>query len=229
MPELIDSNDTNLLIETEDGRTELVARSPLNRLLFDHELWGLLRRGDEMLVFGKSEDHPQVLIAPDSNAENYTIKIGDYDNLHLGVHQKTKLVEALAEVYENNGGEDPTPVIRMYDEIRKEQVRRRVIDSLAEQPPFAGRVEATDDGWLINGHLLLTWEREFFHPGTTSRRVVGSSVAPGSTEKAYRVRFGDAPAEMEREMTVDGVNYRMTDAEMSFIARAVWGVTVTPN
>ncbi|AGM10963.1 hypothetical protein M193_gp082 [Halorubrum tailed phage 7] len=228
MPKLLDKNDANLLVENDDGEIELVPLSPLNRLLFDHGLWGLLRRGDEILIFGECEEHPQVTVQPDDAAENYTIRIGDYDPLHLGVHLKTKLVDALIEVYEEADGDDPTPIIRLYDNVREGRVRRRVIDGLAEQPPFAGHVEVNGDGWLLNGHLLLTWSRKFYHPDTTSRRVVGSSVAPGSTEKAYQVRFGNAPSEMERELTVEGVRYRLTNAEMEFIARAMWGVTVTP-
>lgn len=228
MPKLLDKSDANLLVENDDGDIELVPLSPLNRLLFDHDLWGLLRRGDEIVQFPADGDRPTVTVQPDDNAENYTIRIGKYDPLHLGVHQKTRLVDALLEVYEDGDGNDPSPLIRLYDEVREKQVRRHVIEPLADQPPFAGRIEQSDDGWLLNGHLLLTWEREFYHPNTTSRRVVGSSVAPGSTERAYQVRFGSAPSEMDRELTVDGMSYRLTNAEMEFIARAMWGVTATP-
>lgn len=228
MPELLDKNDANLLVQNDNGEIELVPLSPLNRLLFDHDLWGLLRRGDEVVQFAATDDGPTVTIQPDRDAANYTIHVGQFDPLHLGVHQKSMLVDALIEVYEDGNGDDPEPIIRLYDRVRERQVRQHIIEPLADQPPFASRVEKTDDGWLINGHLLLTWEREFFHPNTTSRKVVGSGVAPGSSEKAYKVRFGDAAESMERELTIGGMRYRLTDAELEFIARAMWGITSAP-
>ena len=46
MPTTLDETDANLLVQHDDGRVEMISLSPMNKLLYDHDLWGLLREGD---------------------------------------------------------------------------------------------------------------------------------------------------------------------------------------
>ena len=121
-------------------------------------------------------------------------------------------------------------LVRLYDSTRDVSVRKRLINFVAKHEPFASVVEIVDDGWLIHGHLLLTWEREFYHPGTTSKTRSGSIIGDGSTESAYKLstdqRLG---VNSLREIQFEGQSHRLSDDEMDFIVRAMWSIANAPG
>jgi len=223
---VLDKTDTNMLVQHEDGSVENVSLSPLNRLLFDHDLWGVLRDGTEILTL--SEGNREVTVIPGDDAREYTLGVSETESLHLGEHQKSALIDALRQVYDEGDERDPQPLIELYDRLRADMVRRRVVNGVGQNPPFASQLECREDGWLINGHLLLTWDNEFIHPGTTSRTVFGSGVRAGSSESAYQMTLSSAGNE-NREVTIDGQTYRLTDSEMEFVARAMFALKQAPS
>jgi len=225
--EVLEENSTNWLVLTPDGGTDTKTKSSkLNQLLFGHNLFGLIDRGDEIWTRSNTGE-PDVQIIPDDNAECYTLKLGDAPGLTLGKHQKTHLIDALAEVYNEYDGESVQPLVDLYDNIRANMVREEVLDPFYDI--FSDKVGRRDNGWFINGHLLLTYEVEFYHSEHTSRTRSGRIIGSGLAEKAYSVDFDDAEKEMQRELTIDGQTYRLTEDEIGFIARAMWAVGNTPD
>lgn len=234
MPEIIEQNTVNMIVQSEDGSVDVVTRSPMNRLLFDHNLWGVLRAEDDILVLSGQRGQQGVTLTPTGD-DHYRLELDEAaDDLHLGPHQKHRLIDALQEVYEGETQEvdgterrSTAPLVRLYTDIRANMVRDEVIAHVVNRPPLSEAVEVVTDGLLIHDHLLLTWEGEFYHPQTTSRSVSGSTVQMGASEDAYRLRFGheeDPPS-----LVIDGETYLLTRSEMEFIAKAVWGVTKAPR
>jgi len=229
MPKLLDSPEANYLIQYDDGDVELVTKSDMNRLVFEHGLWDLLKTGEEILCLKAEDKKPMMQVIPGEGARSYTIQMGDYEPVHLGPHQKGDLVDALIEGKSENGNTRES-LVRLYDNTRDVSVRKRLINFVAKHEPFASVVEIVDDGWLIHGHLLLTWEREFYHPGTTSKTRSGSIIGDGSTESAYKLstdqRLG---VNSLREIQFEGQSHRLSDDEMDFIVRAMWSIANAPG
>lgn len=227
--EVLEENDTNWLVMTPDGSTETKTKnSDLNQLLYGENLWGLLDRGDEVWTCSNPETaEPTITIIPDDNAECYTIRVGDAPTLTLGANHKTDLVDSMAEMYNEYDGESVVPLIELYESVRANMVREDVLRPFLDM--FPDKVAERDDGWFINGHLLLTYEGEFYHPNNVSRNRSGSIIGEGTSVEAYQVDI-DAPApDLNRDVTVDGEKYRLTNSEMDFLARAMWGLKKSPD
>lgn len=230
-PEILEENDTYWYVKKPDGTTTSITKSPRNRLLYDYNLYGLLRGGNDIVMFnhGDDTDGPPIRLVASDDAREYQLKVGEAQPIHLGEHLKSDLVDALIDVYEGEE-RDVTPLVEFYDAIRKDRVRNKVVDALASRQPFAEVVTSTEDGWLIHDHLLLTWKRDLHHPNTTAYNRRGNTVAEGASEIAYDVEIREPRnSDTDRELTVDGTTYRLTDAEMEFVALAMWGVKYAPR
>ena len=225
---VLEENSTNWLVMTPDGSTETKTKSSdLNKLLYGHNLFGLLDRGDEIWTNSGTEDEPKVTIIPGDD-ECYTLRLEDAPDLTLGAHHKTDLIEAMQTMYEENDGESVAPLLRLYDTIRENLLRSEVLDPFLRL--LGDKVAGREDGWFINGHLLLTYEGEFYHPSTDSRERSGQSViGAGTNSTAYNVDIAEPKREMNRNVTLHGDDYRLTDKEVEFLARAMWAVENTPD
>jgi hypothetical protein len=226
--EILDDNEQNWLILTEDGSTDSKTKSSdLNQLLYGHDLFGLLDRGDEIWMHNGAEDEQKVTIIPGED-DQYTIRPENAPDLTIGAHHKTDLVDAMATMYEDRDGESVAPILNLYDSIREDMIRDKVLEPFAKA--FSDKVEVKADGWFLNGHLLLTFEGEFYHPSTNSRKRAGNSVVGvSSSTEAYSVVIGDPEDAISRDITLDGEDYRLTDKEIRFLARMVWAVENTPD
>jgi len=227
--EILEENSCNWLIRTNDGSiTTKTKSSDLNQLLYGHGLWGLIDEGNEVWMGGGTKDEPKVTVIPDDNAKCYTLRVGDAPDLTLGEHRKADLVDAMASIYEDHDNESVAPLVSLYDRIRDNMVRQDVLQPFLDA--FTDKVGGRDDGWFINGHLLLTFEGEFHHPSTESRERNGQRViTQGSATSAYNVNISPPEEGLERKVTVEGETYRLTDAEMEFLAKASWAIENTPD
>lgn len=226
--DILEDNDTNWLVLTPDGSTETKTKSSdLNKLLFGHDLYGLLDTGNEIWTHSGTEEEPSVTLIPGED-ECYTIRLGDAPDLTIGAHHKTDLVDALSSMYEDHDGDSVGPILNLYDSIREDMMRTEALVPFADV--FSDKVEKRDDGWFINGHLLLTYEGDFYHPSTDSRQRSGHSViGAGSTAEAYSVSVSSPERSMSRNVTVDGEDYQLTDKEVKFLAQAMWAIENTPD
>lgn len=226
--ELLEDNATNFLVRKPDGRIETKAKdSTLNQLLYGHDLHALIEDGTEVWTSAGLPEEPAVTVTPLEGGAKYTIKLDNSGKVLLGEHRKTDLIDALAELYNERDDQSNAPMIDLYDEMRDDEMRAEVLE------PFANLfdvVQERDDGWLINGHLLLTFEGEFYHPSTESR-TLGTGrgvVSTGASSEAYDVdvqkqRFHS------RTVTRNGKTYRLYDKEITFLGLALWAIENTPD
>lgn len=233
MPEVKRRTPANVIVEHDNGEIENVPLSPKNKLLFDKNLWGLLKKGDEILQI---DGDPSVSIIPNDSATEFTIQVEGAQPIHLGADQKQLLVETLEEAYDDTGDGDldPRKLIDLRDDLMENRVRKEVVDYLAEMPPFSeyvenGNIQIIGSGWLFYDELLLTWGREFRHPNTTSKARNGSIISPDAADSAYDVRFSGV-MDNTHSVTIDGEGYRLTSKEMEFMAKALWAMKIpTPS
>lgn len=228
--EIIEETSANWLVRRSDGSIDNIGRSSMNRALIDYDLWGLLRDGDEILR-SKTSDGKQVTLIPGDDSREFTLSVDGTDQIHLGPHQKSRVTDALVDGKENDSEHGTADeLLALYDDIREDMVRNDVVSALAEIGPFADAVECQSDGWLFYDHLLLTWERDFYHPDTTTYNRTGNTVMQNSGVRAYEVPVTSPEGgEENRDLTLNGDDYRLTDAEMEFIARALWAVENAPK
>jgi len=137
-------------------------------------------------------------------------------------------VDAMGTMYQDRDGDTVAPILNLYDSIREDMIRDDVLEPFAAG--FGDKVEVRADGWFINGHLLLTFEGDFYHPNTDSRQRSGQTViGAGSSSTAYGVTIDSPERSMNRDISIDGEDYRLTDKEVTFLARFMWAVENTPD
>ena len=223
MKQVLDDNPTNYLVLKEDGSTEIYSKdSDLNQLLFEYNLHGLLREGDEIWNSG-TMDGPTVEVIPDGK-DAYRLRINEdgFENLFLSRHRKKDLIATLAEAYDQNHSE---PFISLYESIRENLTRPFVLGHFAEA--LSSHIEKRQNGWFINGRLMLTYDCEFFHPQTEStKRSGGSVVEAGSNTNAYSLSINDLD-KVKRSVFIDDIEYYLTDSEAEFLAKAMWAIQKT--
>lgn len=224
--EVLEENPTNVLVRTENGGVTTMSKSsPLNKLLFKHDLIGLLQTGDE--IWHCDDGETTVRIIPDDDATTYRIEIEDYPTLLLGAHQKTHLVEALKRMYENHNEATTEPIVQLYEDIRSDMVRSEILDKFSK--PFESRIELREGGWFINGHLLLSYDGDFYHPDHKSRKWSGNIIDDGKSNKAYEQAVPEPDGSISRGITVDGEKKRLTNSEVEFLTKALWAIENTPD
>jgi hypothetical protein len=225
---VLEENPTNYLVRTSDGRAVTKTKSSnLNQLLYGHNLAGLLEEQEEVLqISPEAEEEPTATIIPQGE-QKYEMVFSTFpESLVLGAHHKTLLVDALAETFQEYDSETVAPLVKLYEDTRKDMVRENALEAFNSLPG----VKARESGWFINGHLLLSWEGEFYHPKTDSRKRSGGVVVPvKSSSEAYNVSVDAAEADMERNVEHEGTTYRLTDSEVEFLAKAMWAIKNTPD
>lgn len=233
MPELKNETPVNLVVEHENGEVDMIPKNRTNRLLFDHDLWGLLRDGTEIWESNGLEHEPSVRVIPNDDATQYTMEIEGVGDLTYGEHKKSDLVDVLFEFCEQTqvDGADRTNqvFIEEYDDVKGHMVRDRVIETFAEVPLIADRIEVTDQGWLFFDYLLLTWEGELYHPNTQNRKRSGGVIPAETAGEAYDISISEPGQYMTREVEIDGFTQRLTDSEMLFLAKAMWALESAPR
>lgn len=221
MPEILDDRGDHVLVKHEDG-VELISWSPLTRLVWKHDLWGLLRDRDEPW-YAEDDDGLWVGIRPAEDGR-FVIETADITHV-IGQQQFDDLVAILDEAYEHADGDEPSPkpIVDALGRLLDTEVNPRAVDPVAEYPTFRDHVEVRDDGWFIHDHLLLTYDNEFYHPMTESKERSGGSVIPaGSNAKAYELQFRGTTTD---EQATLGEFTRTANVE--FITRAKWAVDHT--
>lgn len=214
MPEVIEERSGHVLVKEDDGSVELITLSPFNRLLYKHNLFGLLRDQEESLEL--SNDEWDVTITP-LGEQKYEVDIEDAITATLKPHEKSALVDALVDAYDvDDDAPSPVPVVDGVKGLRDYDVLPAQIDPLAEVPTFEDAVEVVEDGWLIHGYLLLTYSNEFVNTRTDTHTRSGNSVRPVDNANAYGIRF-------RKQARLDD-DYSTSSDDARFIARAKWAV-----
>lgn len=212
MPNVIEKKSGHLLVEQDDGSVDLINLSPFNRLLYENELFGLLKDQDESLTL--SDDSHTVHIEPLGD-HSYRVNIKDALETELKPHEKSHLIDALTDAFDRDGDPAPKPVVSQVMSLRDYDVLPKDVDPAAKADSFADAVEVTHEGWLIHDSLLLTYNNEFVNRQTDSHKRSGDGVRSTEQAGAYDVRF-------ESQTTIE--QYDADHRAARFVARAKWAV-----
>lgn len=226
MPRILDNRDTHVLV-LEDGETKLVPWSDYNTLVYKHGLHGLLVERDEILSL---RGPPKTEIAPDGD-DGFSIRVSDGDQsykVRVPPHERQSLLDALLTVYDDPE-RDPQPLVDLVSQKLDFDVNPQIVEPLASTRPFDDAVEVTDDGWLIHGHVLLTYDNEFYHPNRRGADRDGKVLDESANRNAYEVRFRQRP-DGDGQVDLSGFSGLGNEDEMvDFVSRALWAVTYTPE
>jgi len=238
---IIDETPHTMLVQlqTPTGRItqQNVAKNPRNILLYKHGMAQLVHGEPGLVVQFKDED---IQIQTTDEGGVYVIRANDSESVHTAPKHERELLEAVRDLKEDG---NTSPIKRLHQHILDTQVRRYVLDSVYEVPPFSvlaekGFVKQTERGWLFHGHLLLTWEGEFRNEGTEEAYLVrGSGVRQvESANEAFTLNtrtgtpgLDDEDEEVESEperhtAEINGETITFGRLEEEFIAKAVWAV-----
>lgn len=216
--EILTETETNWLIRT-DGEVQTVTKSPTNRLLYEHDMKGVIN-GDE--TYAAVDGDQQVLLTPEDGGWLFTV---DGANVHVGQQHRPDLIDALVEHIEQG---TVAPLTALFEQIRSGMARKEVLTQVMSLPPFDDVCEVQDSGVLFYDHLLLSWDVKFYHPATTTMSRDGTVLGGGTAQQAYQVNIGDPPDEFQ-EVTFDGERYVLTDKEMRFLAYSLWAYENAPQ
>lgn len=223
--EIIDETSSNWLVQ-DDGDLRNIPKSKQNRALIDHGYWGLLQRGDEVLMLGAgTENQTTVTLTPNEDATEFTLQLDDVPPIVLGEHHKSEVVAALVD--NETEPERIAALVELFHSVRDDMVREEVVGAFLDTGVFE-HAEERDDGWFFHDHLLLTWECDLYHPNTNRFTRTGSVVKEGSGEAAYEIRTG-ITKEQNKTIEIDGREYLLTNKEMDFISKALWAETKAPK
>lgn len=234
--EVLDERPNHLLLLTDDG-TELVPRSPRNELVYQHDLRELLVDEDETWVYHDTDAGITAEIRPDDGDSAYLLlfRVRDDDSddderevsAYVDRHSKLEFVEALEACYTDDGVETVRPLLEFARDLLDTAVDPRAVKPLAKLPQFAPHVEVVSRGWLINDHLLLTYDNEFYHPNTKRTKRDGTVVDDSANKTAYEIHFPRGEGQLE--LADDWTYLHDSEDAVEFLARALWAVTYAPE
>lgn len=232
---IIDETPHSMFVEvrTGEGWTQMnKSKNPRNVLMFKHGMYGLVRGVTEEIYEFDTEKTCRI---SSDDKSSYTLWVGDREPLNTSPDRESQVLEAVKRTVETG---EAWPLENVYQAIRDNQVRHKVINQLLSEAPFSvlrerGTIEADDRGWLIHGHLLLTWEVDLLNDtDDIGYRVDGSGVSRSqSTNSAFELDIDVDSNDMERPVVeLDGKEYKFGAQEMRFIATALWVVkNVSPR
>jgi hypothetical protein len=228
MPEILEDRSSHATVLKDDGSVEIISwGSEINRLIYRHDLAGLVKHGDEILSVETDEGTMQLI--PNDDASEFSIEIGS-ESFSVPKHQKSALLSALDDAYGDDGLDDQVLLEFVYD-LMDTTVNPAAAAQFLALPVFDGAVERTDKGWRIHDDVLLTYNNEFYQPETRRTKRTGEIVEGGSNKVAYELKFSQSHDDTgQLDLTDFDTDYLGDDAELvEFLARAIWAVTYVPE
>lgn len=223
MTRILENRDSHSLVQHDDGSVELVPWSPMNQLVYKHGLHGVLREGNEIFTVKTDDGMPDLTITPLDDATEFKIEYGD-DTVHVDKHEKSDFVDALLDAADSDtDGLDHRPILDFASDLFDTDVNPAMVDQAAQA--LDGDIEVTDKGWLINDVVLLTYDNEFYHPGTTAVNSRGETLGANASQLAYELRFqGEGQTDWD-----DWESLADMGTQAEFLARAMWALKYAPE
>ena len=225
--EILDETSSNLFVRYYDGetwRTRNVSNNPRNRLLYIHDLYSIVSGRDEIVTLTSD---PTIAVC--GGDAGYTIW-SDGTRIFVPRDLELRFLEAVHDVVDR----DETAAIEsLVHDVIDRYVRQDVMQALGDHDPFRtleerGVLERTDQGWLIHGQLLVTWESNLRNRGVGSYIRLGGDIVRSDSENDAFELSGPSPDRQTIEL--DGEKIELGRREMRFISHVVWAVkTVRPR
>jgi len=210
----------------QDGQPDLKKGTPENILLYDpsdelpfeNGLYDFLEGGEALIL---SEDEPELIVAPTGDEYCYVLRVNGNTVETTPKHSE----QVLRGIKKATIDGELEPLIDLYDEIMSQQVRRHVINNLAQTFEQDERIEQTTSGWLIDEFFLVDWSASMYtkHNDPDTPDVMRSGSGVVETDKSYEFVQLRLSRDIEPvSVGIGGESFRLTEREMLFLAKVRW-------
>lgn len=216
---------TQFTVVTDGGIPRPVKGTKSNFLLYDPEddlpfeggMWSLFEDG-KALRLGSS---PDVLVAQTNNKYCYVLRVRD-SVVETTAKQSGRALSAIKDALVSESIE---PVLKLHQDILKEQVRHNVMKALKETFDGCERISITSKGWLIDGFYLVDWSASMYtrndERDSSDVRRSGSNVV--ETDRSHEFIEGTINRDVSKiSVGIAGETYVLSEREMLFLTKVEW-------
>lgn len=222
-----DSNEiTQFLILGDDGQPATKVASPENLLLYDPEDELPFDGGMHDFLSGESAFRLSDEVVVGQGGDEYSYVLSVNENMVETTPEQAD--ELLRGVYDAIAQDDVSGLKSLHQQIIKNQVRRNIVNILAQTYEECHRIEIVANGWLIDDFYLVDWDASMYakNDDPDEDDYVRDRSASGGVSKDTSYEFvrlnhsvssGDA-----MEVDIDGTTYMLSEREMLFLSKVKW-------
>jgi hypothetical protein len=217
---------TQFLILGPTGQPETKVASPENLLLYDPEDelpfdGGMLDflSGDSAL---RLDDRISVAVAGDEYS--YVLDV-DGSVVETTPEQADDLLQG---VYDAIADEDTTGLEKLHRDILKSQVRRQLVNILAQTFEERHRISIVSNGWLVDEFYLVDWNANLYtkdddpdEDDYVRSRSSDTGVEKDDSYEFVRLRHS-VSQEDTQSVSVNDSTYTLSEREMLFLSKVKW-------
>lgn len=220
-----DGEITQFLILGDDGQPDTRVASPENLLLYDPADELPFEGGLDTVLGGDNAlciSYKPTIIVDQKDEHSYVLSVGG-DVVETTPTQADKLLQG---VYDAIANENITTLQKLHERIKSQQVRRRIINVLAQTFEESHRITIEPEGWVIDNFYLVDWNAKMYT--TNDDPDEGDYVRSGNDtvqeDRSYEfVRFRNGIGDTGgQQVAIDGEEYTLTEREMLFLAKVKW-------
>lgn len=217
---------TQFLILGDSGQPDTKIASPENLLLYDPEDELPFEGGMNEFLSGDSalrvSEDPMVVVGQAGDEYSYILNVGG-SVVETTPEQADTLLKG---VYDAIADDDTSILEQLHKNIMANQVRRSLINVLAQTYEQRDRIEIVQNGWLVDGFYLVDWNAKMY--AANDDREEGDYVRSGSdtvqkdtTYELVRLKHSISDADCA-DVVVDGDEYTLSEREMLFLSKIKW-------
>lgn len=233
MTEILDisyDNDTGeitqFLIIGNDGQPDTKRATPDNLLLYDPE--DKLPFDGGLNTFLSAETGlrvstgPKVVVGQAGDEYSYVLSV-DGSAVETTPRQSEDVLQG---VYEALSNDDAEKLVSLHSEILSTQVRRELVNILAQTFEQRHRISIGPNGWLIDGFYLVDWNAKMYTKDDDPDEgdYVRSNGDAVKKDKSYEfVRLNHSISDSDcMTVMVNGDEYTLSEREMLFLSKVKW-------
>jgi hypothetical protein len=218
---------TQFLILADDGQPETKLASPENLLLYDPENELPFDGGMRQFLEGDSalrlREEPKIVVGQAGDEYMYSLSVND-SVVETTPKQADKLLRG---VYEAIASDKTGALETLHRKILKNQVRRDIVNILAQTFEERHRITVTQEGWLVDDFYLVDWNASMYSKDDDPDEAdyVRDSAARNEVtrDKSYEmVRLRYSLDVKSVNVEIDGRTQKLSEREMLFLAKIKW-------
>jgi len=217
---------TQFLILGDDGQPATKVASPENLLLYDPDDELPFEGGMYDFLSGDSalrlSEEPKVVVGQAGDEYSYVLNI-DGNAVETTPTQADELLQG---VYDAIAKDDVSKLSDLHAEIIKNQVRRNIVNILAQTFEERHRIEIVPNGWLVDDFYLVDWNAKMYAKNDDPEEgdYVRSGTDTVQKDDSYEfVRLNHSLNQSDTvTVTIDGTEYSLTEREMLFLSKIKW-------
>jgi len=190
------------LVRFGEGEYELVSKTAKHQLILEDDV-----------LDRDSFEYGGVEVEVDFQNDSYTLS-REGDEVRVPSEKHEHVLWSLHD-------EDGVRLNRLFDELHVPTVRKGMMDMM--MPRFREAktdIQKTDDGWLVAGDILVSWDASNHPVDVAETHVVrgGEAVEADVDKQAREIQFPDG--RLARQPTVaapHGTEYEVTEVELQFL------------